>query len=442
MKQLRRASSSLKYCAGDAINFGAANCKRELGRTSLRMGKLTDQSGNQKSSSENGTRPSICFVLTSPLVLNAFLLDHLRALADDYRITVCINTDESPVSSRLDTRVELIAFPIQRKVNPGRDFQSLVWLVRLFRRKRFSAVHSITPKGGLLGMLAAYICGIPMRTHIFTGQVWVTRTGFMRHVLKAMDRLLAICATDLMADSQSQARFLEQEGICKAGRIHVCGSGSVNGVNLTRFSHDPGRRERIRAELALPKDATVFLFMGRLNLEKGVLDLAEAFARLAMQHGSAFLVLVGPDEGHLANEIAGRLGSNRSRLRLVGLTSSPESYFDAADVLCLPSYREGFGSVVIEAAAMGVPAIASRIYGLTDAVVDGVTGILCPPGDPGALLIAMEEMLDGNVRHGLGAQARLRAQREFSTERLTAFWAMFYAQRLLGKPYESLSHRS
>lgn len=418
------------------------NCRRELGRTFLRGGKLADQLGNRQSSDQNDTRPSICFVLTSPFVLNAFLLDHLRALADDYRITVCINTDESPVSPRLDPRIELMAFPIQRKVHPGKDFQSLAWLIRLFRRKRFDAVHSITPKGGLLGMLAAYMCGVPMRTHIFTGQVWATCKGFKRHVLKAMDRLLAICATDLMADSQSQARFLEQEGICRPGRIHVCGSGSVNGVDLLRFSNEPGRREKVRAELALPPEATVFLFLGRLNLEKGVLDLAEAFAQLAMRHASVFLVLVGPDEGGLAKEIVGRLGGNSGQLRLVGLTTFPESYIDAADVLCLPSYREGFGSVVIEAAAMGVPAVASCIYGLTDAVVDGVTGILCPPGDPRALSAAMEKMLNESARQRLGVQARRRAHGEFSIERLTAFWRAFYAQRLLGMQYESLSHRS
>lgn len=421
-------------------DFDITNRKRELRRTFQRVGKLVVQASNKMSSNKHGTKPSICFVLTSPLVLNAFLLDHLGALADDYQVTVCINTDESPVSPRLDPRVELIPFPIQRKVHPGKDLQSLVWLIRLFRRKRFDAVHSITPKGGLLGMLAACLCGVRMRTHIFTGQVWVTRKGLMHHVLKAMDRLLATCATDLMADSQSQARFLEQEGVCRPGRIHVCGSGSVNGVDLLRFSSQPGRRERVRAELDLPMDATVFLFLGRLNLEKGVLDLVEAFARLIERHTRAFLVLVGPDEGGLADRIAGRLGCAGTQLRLVGLTSAPESYIDAADVLCLPSYREGFGSVVIEAAAMGVPAVASRIYGLTDAVVEGVTGILCPPGDTVGMLAAMEKMLDENVRGKLGAQAQLRAHREFSTDRLTAFWRTFYAQRLQGKKYESLSH--
>lgn len=371
--------------------------------------------------------PSLCVVLTSPFVLNAFLLGHLSTLADHYRVTVCVNTQESPVSPHLDPRIELMHLSIARPINLLPDLHALFWLIRLFRTRRFDAVHSLTPKAGLLAMVAARLCGVPLRTHIFTGQVWATRTGFSRALLRTMDRLMAACATDLLADSASQSRFLEEEGVCPSSRVQVFGTGSISGVDLERFSPEPGRRERVRATLGVPLNAPLFLFLGRLQRDKGVSVLAEAFSRLAARHTAPHLLLVGPDEDGLADAI---LHAVPGRTHIVGLTSQPEKYIDAADVLCLPSFREGFGTVVIEAAAMGRPTVASRIYGLTDAVVDGRTGLLCTPGDPVALEQTLEQMLDTVLRERLGEQARERAHANFGADLVTAHWLAFYRQRL------------
>lgn len=374
------------------------------------------------------SRRSICVVLTSPFVLNAFLLNHLKALADDYAVTVCINTQESPVSTALDPRVELLHFSIAREISLLRDTAALLWLIRLFYRRRFDAVHSLTPKGGLLAMLAARLAGVGHRTHTFTGQVWANRQGLSRAVLKAMDRLIVACATDLHADSPSQAHFLAQHGICRnAASIRVFGLGSISGVDLERFSPLPGRREHLRAQLGIPVDAPVFVFLGRLSREKGVLILVEAFAQLTHRHPETWLLFVGPDEGGLADVLQKTGGP---RCRILGLTTSPEDYLDASDVLCLPSYREGFGTVVIEAAAMGLPTIASRIYGLTDAAVDNATGILFPAGDAAALAAAMEKLIDPQLRQQYGRHARDRAHAEFSAARITNFWKAYYMEKL------------
>lgn len=368
-------------------------------------------------------KKSICFVLTSPYALNAFLLNHLHALADHYAITACTNTQESPVSPLLDPRIELLHFPIARQIRPWRDMQALLWLLALFRRRRFDAVHSITPKGGLLAMLAAKGASVPHRTHTFTGQIWANRTGFVRELLKTMDRLIAWCATGLQADSHSQARFLEDQGIGKPDTVRVFGQGSICGVDLVRFANEPGRRVRMRGQLGIPQDATVFVFLGRLQQEKGVLDLAEAFSRMTVSHPQAWLLFVGPDEGGLADRLRQKCGP---RCLTVGLTPAPQDYLDAGDVLCLPSYREGFGSVVIEAAAMGLPAVASRIYGLSDAVQDESTGLLFPVGDSAAIEAALVKMLDPQVRQRYGEQARRRAQTDFSAARLTEYWVAYY----------------
>ena len=376
---------------------------------------------------KNASPRSICMVLTSPFALNAFLLGHLCTLAEDYRITVCVNTMESPVSPQLDSRIELLHIPITRSINLWADIRALLQLVRLFRQKRFDAVHSLTPKGGLLGMLAARICAIPTRTHTFTGQVWATHSGVSRMLLMNMDRLLAVCATDLYADSASQAYFLEQSRICAKGRIQVFGEGSVSGVNLTRFSPIPERRLRIRQQLGIASETPVFLFLGRLQRDKGVLVLAAAFAQIMDRHATPQLLLVGPDEEALGSQIAQQLPG---RCHIIGLTSHPEDYIDAADVLCLPSFREGFGSVVIEAAAMGVPTVASRIYGLTDAVVDEETGLLCPPGDPNALANALERMLDISLCKKLALRARERAHSLFGAETISGYWLTYYKKKL------------
>lgn len=380
------------------------------------------------SESEAGHPMRICFVLTSPLALNAFLLGHLTALAEEFQVTVCVNALETPVSDRLDRRVELLSLPISRPIAPLRDLACLVWLMRLFRARRFDAVHTVTPKAGLLGMLAAQLCGVRLRTHTFTGQVWATRRGFSRALLVAADKLLAACATDLQADSASQARFLEDAGVCAPGRIRVFGHGSISGVDLNRFSRVPGRRDRVRAELGLGPDSVVFVYLGRLGREKGIPILAEAFSALTAGGADCRLLLVGRDEEGLAESVSEVLGDH---CRVVGLTSTPEDYLDAADVLCLPSFREGFGTVIIEAAAMGIPAVASRIYGLTDAVVEGETGLLCAPGDSTELASVMEMMFDGPTRLRLGRQAQARARTHFSAEILTGHWLEYYRQRLL-----------
>lgn len=375
----------------------------------------------------NRKSQQLCVVLTSPFVLNAFLLQHLSALADYYRVTVCINTLEGLVSTSLDPRVEVLHIGIARKIRPWNDAKALWQLIRLIKLRRFDAVHSLTPKGGLLGMLAAWLCRVPVRTHIFTGQVWATRRGLFRRLLRSMDQLVAIFATDVWADSQSQAQFLMDEGVCQASRLVVPGDGSLSGVNVHRFSSDPRRRERVRQVLGISGDFPVFLFLGRLHREKGVLILIEAFRRLALKYDTPQLLWVGPDEDQLAEQAA---SAARGRSHVLGLTDRPEDYIDAADVLVLPSFREGFGTVVIEAAAMGRPAVASRIYGLTDAVINDETGWLVPPSDPEELYRGMERMLDLRERERLGNNARIRAIAHFSSDRLTEYWISYYAKKL------------
>lgn len=362
----------------------------------------------------------VCIVVASDVTVRSFLLDQLRALAARYQVTVVSNSRDPGWLRARGVDADVAPVRIERKISPLRDLRALAALCRLFRSRRFSAVHSVTPKAGLLTMLAGAATGVPVRIHTFTGQVWATRRGLGRLVLKTADRVIAAAATHVLADSHSQREFLVAQGVVDPRKIAVLGAGSISGVDLARFQPVPLARTRMRKELRIPEDAVVFLFVGRLTRDKGVLDLARAFASLAAAHPGAFLVVAGPDEEDLTPAIARATAGAADRVRLVGVTDAPERLIAGADVFCLPSYREGFGTAVIEAAAGGVPAIASRIYGLIDAVEDGATGLLHAPGDTAAIARLMATLAsDRALRAELGARARRRASAEFSADRLT-----------------------
>lgn len=374
---------------------------------------------------------SICFVLTTPFAVNAFLLGHLRALAGNYRVTLCVNIDAYPLSKSLDPRVRVLHIGIRRKMSPLGDLQTLWRLIHLFRQERFDAVHSMTPKAGLLAMLAAMIAGVPRRYHTFTGQIWANRSGIRRTFFKLVDRLIVRSASRVFADSASQCLFLKAEAVGGEQGVSVLGAGSVCGVDARRFRPDRTVRAAMRNALAVSEDACVLLFVGRLASEKGVYDLLQAFSRLAAKHAQAALWMVGPDEEGLSSSLKALVAEYAGRVRWIGPTFEPEKYMASADFLVLPSYREGFGMVIVEAAACGIPSVAYRIDGVTDAVLDGETGVLVPKGNIDLLLSAMRLMLDDHVfRCELGEKARLRVLRDFSDTAVTAAWTGFYRREL------------
>jgi len=369
---------------------------------------------------------TICLVTTSPLIVNFFLLPFLASLGRVYRVSLAVNPD-------VDTALadghgaEVIALPIRRKISPWSDLRTLARMIRLFRERQFDAIHSFSPKAGLLAMVAAWIARIPVRIHVFQGEVWLTRKGGMRLLLKFLDRLVARLATHVQVVSHSEREFLIREGIIGNAKSRVLGSGSLSGVDAARFRPDSEARAAVRAELGIAPEAMVFLFLGRLTRDKGVLDLAQAFASLAAVRPAAVLLLVGPDEERVRPKIESICRAHAGKLRFAGYTRTPERYIAAANALCLPSYREGFPTVIIEAAATGIPATGSRIYGITDAIIEGETGLLHTPADAKDLAKKMEMLMnDPALRERLGTRARQRAVDEFSQQRLTQALLDYY----------------
>ena len=364
---------------------------------------------------------SICFVATTPFVVNAFLLTHLKALAEFYSVTLCVNCSVYPLSDQIDPRIRVVDLKIEREVSPFRDLRAFLSLFSLLWTEKFSAVHSITPKAGLLAMLAGRLAGIRFRYHTFTGQVWATRNGIARYVLKTFDRLIVQMASNVFTDSPSQCRFLEKECVVGSGGISVLGPGSISGVDVRRFRPDIESRRQVRAEFDVAEDRCVFLFVGRLTKDKGIHDLVQAFAKVVAANPGVELWLVGPDEEGLMEQLGRRRLDDSGLIRWLGPTSQPERYMASADVLVLPSYREGFGSVIIEAGACAIPTVAYRIDGVIDAVVEDRTGVLVDVGNIDALAAAMLDVSrDWDGRQRLGREARDRVAKEFSSAIVTS----------------------
>jgi len=368
-------------------------------------------------------------IVASPVTVQAFLLGHLKALKRVAKVTVVADSPNGKFLKTLGSGIGFQQISIRRAINPWWDISALVALLFFFYTEKFNLVHSYTPKAGLLAMTAAFFSGVPTRVHTFTGQVWATKKGLFRLFLKSLDRITARMATHILVDSPSQMRFLHSEGVLRQEIGNVLGAGSVSGVDLKRFRPNATVRKKIRKALGLTKDAVAFLFVGRLNRDKGIPELYEAFMALRTRMPAAWLVLVGPKEENIP--FSPGLTGVDSGVVYVGPSSRPEDFMAAADVLVLPSHREGFGSTVIEAGACGIPAVASRIYGLTDAVVHGRTGLLVTRGDVGELARAMERLgKDRKLRLRMGRVAQRRAKVRFDQKKITEALLQFYRKIL------------
>jgi len=295
----------------------------------------------------------------------------------------------------------------------------------LFWKHKFDLVHSTTPKAGLLAAICGWIARVPVRVHTFTGQQWVTMSGPLRWISRWSDWLIGKLNTRVYADSTSQRQYLIDQHIVNPDSIGVIGSGSLAGVDVNRFNR--GRFSQIectnlRVELGVETGSVVIVFIGRITQEKGIHELIEACKRLRNEKLKLSLILIGPMDRELdgsrgtGDGSSEMFGSRLPWIHIVGYSDTPERYLAASDIMALPSYREGFGTVVIEAAAMGVPTVGTSITGLSDAIVNEVTGLMVPPRDTGALTDALRRLVvDPELRDRLGTSARRRCLQLFDS---------------------------
>lgn len=297
--------------------------------------------------------------------------------------------------------VETHAIHLTRSITPVRDLLAIWRLFRLFRKTKPTIVHTHTPKAGMVGMIASKLARVPIRLHTVAGLPLETRKGLIRKILIAIERITYSCAHHIYPNSLGMLRFIQEARLCNDRKLKIIGEGSSNGINIQHFQRSAEvneRAQKVREELNISKDDLLFCFIGRLVRDKGIEELMWAFEQIAQKHPHAKLLLVGKFEEHLdpLSATAKNVLENHPRVHFVGYQNDVRPYLAASDIFVFPSYREGLPNVLLQAGAMGVASIATRINGSTDIVEDQINGILVEPQDRVELLSGMERVLESS----------------------------------------------
>jgi glycosyltransferase involved in cell wall biosynthesis len=371
-------------------------------------------------------RKKICFIVSTPYTAKAFLENHFEVLSQFYDIYLVANLDDNDIQNYSNPNLTAIKhIPINRKISVFKDLKALFLLIGYLFKNKFDVVTTFTPKAGLIGIMASKLAGIKNRIHFFTGQVWHTKTGLFKNFLIFLDKLVVAFSTNIIVDGNPQRDFLISHGIITSNNSIILGKGTISGLDLDKFAPNIQTKLKMRKELKLQESDFVFLFLGRLNIDKGIMDLVEAFKKLNKMHPTSKLLLIGPDEENLNKRIITNL--DEGTYILYGTTHKPEDLIQAGDVFCLPSHREAFGLSILEASACEKPIICSDTYGLQDTIVANETGLRHKTHDVESLFEAMETLfLNESLRKDLGKNGRKYVERFFSKNILTRIWLEYY----------------
>ncbi len=376
------------------------------------------------SSSLTRRKTKIIRISTVPISLNVFCKGLLQELSNDYEIVAVSSPGADLEEVKIREKVRTIAVPMRRHISPLHDLVSLWQLFWLFRREKPDMVHSITPKAGLLSMIAAKLAGVPIRLHTFTGLIWPTASGLKRKILVAMDKLLCICATHLNPEGQGVAHDLQTHITHKP--LTVLGHGNVRGIDFDHYSSTPDierAAQQCRADLGIPADAFVFLFVGRIVRDKGIVELIEAFKNLTESYAQKSptsspisLLLVGDEEEHLdpLPPSTQQLIHTLPNVYRLPFQTDVRPFYATAQALVFPSYREGFPNVVLEAGAFALPSIVTDINGSREIITNGDNGLIIPPQNIEALTQSMQTLLHTPHLKSMGEAAYHNVQQHFS----------------------------
>ncbi len=347
-------------------------------------------------------------------------------MANFSQVHLLLNLNNEKFTPDLDLPLNVTHLSIARQVSFISDVKVLFSLIKHLQLNDYDLVWGIGPKAGLIAMLSSWICGVRHRLFVFQGEVWASKQGLSKVFFKTMDKLTALLATSVLAVGSSEKRYLEFEGVVNKNQIKVLGSGSICGVDLKKFHPDFEVKQKLRSDLSIPTAARVCLFLGRINQDKGIMDLVQAFKVAHKKSPDLFLLIIGPDEFGLNQVIKYELRGYEQFYKIIDFVADAEQYYCLADFFCLPSYREGFPISILEASACGIPSIGSDIYGINDAIVDGVTGIQYPVGNIAALENSLLKFSKNpSYCEELGRAARNRAVSNFERDSVCARYVYF-----------------
>lgn len=380
-------------------------------------------------------KPKIIRTATIALSLDYLLKGQLAFLNRNAAVIAVSGRDHHLDTVTEREGVRTVDISMQRSISPLKDLVSLVRLYKLFRRERPDIVHSITPKAGLLSMLAAKMAGVPVRIHTFTGLIFPSKKGIFQKLLIQMDRLLCRAATHIIPEGQGVLQDLKAYKITEKP-MKVLANGNVNGLDTGFF--DPAKvteaeRNSLRNTLGIQPGDFVFIFVGRLVRDKGINELVAAFEEISNTEARVKLLLVGPYEealDPLLPETKQKIEQN-SNIITAGFQKDVRPYMAISHALAFPSYREGFPNVVLQAGAMELPALVTDINGCNEIIEEGVNGLLIPAGSTEALASGMLQLYKNKEQyHQLRQEARNLVVFRYRNEEVWNAIQTFY-QKLL-----------
>ena len=376
-------------------------------------------------------KKNIAFVSNSSFAVNVFLKNHIILLSKKFNVILMCNDTEIQIDPKIKKLIMFHGVKIHRKISILSDFICLFKIIIILKKYKPIIVHSITPKAGILAMIASFFSNVPNRWHTFTGQVWVNKKGIYKKFLKIMDKLIIYFSNQIFADSNSQIDLLKEEKIISNEKITVLGHGSISGVDIDIFRDDYEFKKVFRKSINCRENSCVFLFLGRIKKEKGIFQMFEIFKKFEYKFHNAEFWIVGPDEENLKPELINSFDFKIPKVRWFDFTTDPQKFMKSSDILLLPSSREGFGNVIIEAASCAVPTVAFDIHGVRDAIINNQTGILIKDKTINSFAEGLLDLLNNKVkREKLGQNAQNRVLRQFTSKLISKAWYNEYSKHL------------
>ncbi len=357
----------------------------------------------------------ICYVTTLALSIKSFFIPQLKYLAQNgFDVTVICSPDDK-LQSLLGENIRFIPVQMPRGISALGSIRAIRKLKRIFKREKFDLVQYSTPNAAFYASLATNKAGIKIRNYHLMGLRYLGESGLKRKILYNLERYTCKNSTHIECVSQSNLNLAVEDKLFPKEKAKVIWNGSSGGVDLRRFDIEKREdyRKEIRDKYNIKLDEFVFGFVGRITKDKGVNEILEAFSKTE----NAKLLMIGLKEG--IETLDSRLyqaSLENDNIIYTGAVEEIEKYYPAIDVLLFPSYREGFGNVVMEAGAMGTTAIVSNIPGPIDIVKENVTALIVPPKDSQSLFRVMQKMLDRNLNDKLSSNAVAFIRESFNQE--------------------------
>ena len=351
-------------------------------------------------------------ITTIPLSLEKLLEGQLSFMSRYFEV-IAISSDVARLKAYADNEgIRCHPLELTRKITPIKDLLAVWKLYRFLKREQPFIVHTHTPKAGIVGMMAAWLAKVPHRLHTVAGLPLMEATGCKKKLLVYIEKRTYRYATKVFPNSKGLMEYIISEKLVAPSKLYIVGKGSSNGIDTSFFNpvhFGENDRVELKTSLGIPQKDFVFLFVGRIVKDKGIVEMVDAFINLLATHPHSSLLLVGPSEPDLdpLPETTEKTIHSHPKIFSVGFQEDVRPYFAVSHVLVFPSYREGFPNVVMQAGAMGIPCIVSNINGCNEIVTDGLNGLIIPVKNVNALHAAMDALLREGALYGkLVAESR------------------------------------